>query len=166
MRRRTVLGALCATLSIAGCTTDDGDGGADDDGDVPEPDGSDGEGEQIDAKGDIEVVIDGDPVDLSADRFQAEHADESVAFHLHEGDDHWYMEGNERVTFGEAIDHLPHFEYERADGADAVTVDGETYRGGDGGSEIVFSVGGDAVDPTSYELRDGDDLRLEITTGD
>lgn len=163
MRRRTVLGALCASLALAGCTSDD-DGSPDDDATVPEPGGSEGDSERIDAKGDIEVVIDGEPVDLSADRFQAEHADESVAFHLHEGDDHWYMEGDERVTFGEAIDLLPHFGYERSDGRDVVTVDGETYHGGDDGTELAFSVGGDPVDPTSYELRDGDDLRLEITT--
>lgn len=162
MRRRTVLWVFAAALSLAGCTTED-DGGSDD-ATVPEPDG-DGDEEQLDAKGDIAVVIDGDPVDLTADRFQAEHADESIAFHLHEGDEHWYMEGTERVTFGEAIDLLPHFGYERSEGADVVTVDGETYHGGDEGTEIEFSVDGEVVDPTSYELRDGDDLRLEITTG-
>lgn len=165
MRRRTVLGALCGSLSIAGCPSNDGAGDPDDDGDDTDPGGSDGDDEQIDASGDIAVAIDGEPVDLSADRYQAEHADEALAFHLHEGDDQWYMEGTERVTFGEAVDLLPHFGYERADGHDVVTLDDETYHAGDDGTEIAFSVDGETVDPTSYELRDGDDLRLEITTG-
>ena len=116
-------------------------------------------------RGEITVVVDGEPVDLSADRFQAEHAEnESIAFHLHEGDEHWYMEGEEPVTFAEGIDLLPHFAYERRDGAHVVTIDYTEYDGSEQGTELTFLVDGDPVDPTEYEVSDGDELRLEITT--
>lgn len=158
MRRRSLLvatGATLATLATAGCSVEDppAEGGGDDA-------GSDG----VEASGEIEIVVDGEPVDLSADRYQAEYADESLAFHLHEGDDKWYMEGDERVTAGAAIGHLPHFAYERVEGDDVIAHDDESYDGSDPGTEIAFIVDGEPVDPTSYRLQDGDSLRVEITT--
>ena len=116
-------------------------------------------------RGEMDVVVDGDPVDLSADRFQAEHADDhSIDFHFHEFDDYWYMEG-EPVTFAEAVDRIPRFAFERRDGEFVVTVDGTTYDGGEPGAEFAFFVDGDAVDPTAYEVADGDHLELVVTTG-
>lgn len=156
MRRRELLGALGsigAIATAAGCTTGGRPGGRDD-------------GDSIDAQGDIAVVVDGEPVDLDADRYQAEHAEnDSIDFHLHEGDDHWYMEGEERLTLGEALDRLPHFAYERADDRDVLTVDGEAYDESEPGTEMSFSVDGEPVDPSSYELRDGDAIRVEIEAG-
>jgi hypothetical protein len=110
-----------------------------------------------------EVVVDGSPVDLSADRFQAENASEhDVRFHFHEEDDRWHME-RERVTFPEAIGHIPGFEYAREGGA-VVTVEDATYDGSDPSTEGAFLVDGERVDPTAYDLQDGDHLRVEITT--
>lgn len=138
MRRRTVLVILGA--SLAGCL---GDG--------------------VDARGSIEVVVDGQPVDLSADRFQAEYADDdALAFHLHEGDDDWYMEGDERVTVAEAIDLLPEFGYETDRDGVRVTIDGATYHTGDPDVRLRTFVDGDRVDPETYRLRDGDALRIEL----
>lgn len=169
-----------ATTTDGDDTTPDGDdgqdatasGGSDDQGTATATDGNDDDEEKteveiVDAKGDIEIVIDGSPVDLSADRFQAEHAeDDAYQFHLHEGDDYWYMEGPERVTFGEAIDYLPHFEYARENGDDVVTFDGTVYDAGESETVVTFVVNGDEVDPTEYELWDGDELLLEISTGE
>lgn len=155
MRRRELLRALAAVggiAPVAGCSVEDPAGDSGDD--------------SVDASGDIEMVIDGEPVDLSADRFQAEYAEtDSIDFHLHEDDDNWYMEGRERLTLGEAIDHLPHVGYERSEGGDVVTVDGEAYDEADPGVEIAFSIDGEAVDPTDYVLRDGDAIRIEIEPG-
>jgi hypothetical protein len=150
MKRRAVLAALAAVLSTGGCVTVNRGG---DEGTT-----------RIDADGKIDVRIDGESVDLSAERFQAEHADDdSLAFHLHEGDDRWYMEGEKRVTFAEAIDLLPHFAYDNVDGHHVVTVDGTAYDERDG-ADIEFVVDGGSVDPTAYELRDGDELLVEIET--
>ncbi|MEY7849260.1 hypothetical protein AB7C87_08685 [Natrarchaeobius sp. A-rgal3] len=150
MRRRTVIVWVAGVAGLSGCLFAD--------------DRHDGPPELL-GFGEIEVVIDGSSVDLSEDRFQAEHADNySLAFHLHEGDDFWYMEGEEPVTFAEGIDALPYFAYEHASGADIVTYDGAVYDGRDPGTELTFLVDDDEVDPTQYVLSDGDDLHLEITT--
>lgn len=148
MQRRAFLAAT-ATLAGAGCITR-----------TPL-----GEGERVDASGDITVRIDGERLDLSADRFQSEHADsDSIAFHLHSGDDNWYMEGEERVTVGEGLDLLPAFEYAREDGFHVLTIDDTTYDQRDGGADFAFFVDGSLVDPTAWELADGEAIRLDVTT--
>jgi hypothetical protein len=161
MRRRTVIAGWGSLLAagLGGCLE-------------VQPLGGDGGGDGVGAGADggfhetgtVEVLVDGTPVDLTADRFQAEYADEDVRFHFHEDDENWHME-SERVTVAEAVDLLPRFGYERRDGAHVVTVDAETYDGREAGTEITFRVDGEAVDPVEYDLRDGDHLVLEVTTG-
>lgn len=145
-RRAVILGASSLAL-LAGCLSDDDD--------------------RIDERGDIEIVIDDSPVDLSEDRYQAEHAENhSIDFHLHEGSDEWFMEGEERVTFAEAIDLLPYFAFTTEDGDHVLEHDGETYDESDAGTEMTFTVDEDEVEPTEYTLRDGDEMVLEVTTDD
>lgn len=147
MRRRRLLLAAWS-FALAGC-----------------PATEDDDGERLDASGTIEVVIDGEPLDLTRDRFVAEHAeDSSIAFHLHEGSEEWFMEGRERVTFAEGLDLLPHVSHERVDAQDVLTVDGTTYDEREG-TDIGFTVDGEPVDPATYEVRGGDALRVEIATG-
>jgi hypothetical protein len=149
MQRRTALAGI-ALLSTGGCL------------DVASLRGDD---EKFDETGTMEVVVDGDAVDLTVDRFQAEHADEDPRFHFHEDDEKWHME-RERVTFARAIDLLPRFEHVREDGAHIVTVDGDRYDGSEPLTEVAFRVDGDPVDPTNHEVRDGEHLILEVTTGE
>ncbi|WP_436347897.1 hypothetical protein [Natronorubrum sp. FCH18a] len=144
MNRRAVIVACSSLLPLSGCSM------------VFD--------ERLDARGRIAVVVDGDPIDLSADRYQAEHADEAIEFHLHEDDEYWYMEGTEPVTFAEGIDLLPHFECNDRNGSPVVSVDGTVYDDGEAGTELTFLVDDEPVDPTAYDVRDGDDLRLEIET--
>lgn len=145
MKRRAVVVSTAGLVSCGGCVFTDGEVESD--------------------RGELEVVVNGSAIDLTADRFQAEHADnESVAFHLHERDEYWYMEGDGPVTFAEGIALLPRFEYSRRDGDHVVTVDGTVYDAREPTTEIDWFVDGESVDPTSYELRDGDQLRLEIST--
>lgn len=165
MKRRSVIVASSSVVPLAGCVANEKPTELDDtDGGEPTPtDG--GDDEWIQAKGDLQIVVDGSPIDLTEDRFQAENVeDESLAFHLHEGDEYWYMEGFQRVTFAEAIDLLPYFEYTPEDGDHVVTFDGTVYDGTDPGTTITFAVDGEAVAPTDYELQDGDDLLVEIST--
>ncbi|WP_137291156.1 hypothetical protein [Natronorubrum halophilum] len=145
MKRRAVIATTASLASLAGCVFTDGKIEYD--------------------RGGIDVVIDGSPVDLSADRFQSEHAEnDSIEFHLHERDEYWYMEGEEPVTFAEGLDLLPRFEYARNGDDHVVTIDGIAYDGGDSDTELSFVVNGETVDPAEYDVRDGDELRLEITT--
>ena len=120
----------------------------------------------FDMRGKIDIVIDGDPVDLTADRFQTEYADDAaLAFYLQEADEYWYMKGEERVTPGEAIELLPHFEYDRFDGNDVITFDGATYDAADQGTLIEFFANDVEVDPLAYTLQNEDVLRIDILTG-
>ena len=148
MKRRTALAALPVALTGCAGVRDSGDDGPD----------------IVDASGEIEIRIDGEAFDLSVDRFQAEHAEEhSLAFHLHESDDRWYMEGREQVTFAEGIGLLPNFEYRHVEGSHVIGIDDRTYDEREGG-EIEFAVDGEPVDPIEYELRDGDSLLVTIST--
>lgn len=119
----------------------------------------------LDARGDIEILVDGEEVDLTADRYQAEHADDvALAFHFHEHSENWYMEGTERVAFGEGLDLLPEFSYVRSEGYHRLAIDDTVYDERDAGSELAFFIDGELVDPTAIELYDGDRLVVEITT--
>lgn len=143
MQRRAVLAGVSSLAVLAGCLSDD----------------------EIDERGEIEILIDDEPVNLSEDRYQAEHAtDYSIDFHLHEGSDQWYMEGEERVTFAEGIDLLPYFSFETVDGDHVLEHDGDTYDEADASTEMAFLVDGESVDPTEHTLEDGEEMVLEVTT--
>lgn len=154
MKRRVVLSAA-VTYSIAGCV-----GGMDgflNDDDSPE---------EVFGVGEIEVVIDGEPIDLSADRFQAEYADDyAVEFHLHEFDDHWYMEGDSPVTVAEGLDKLPEFSFEVTGDGDILEIDDETYDGREPNVTINVLINDEEVDPENYVLEDGDEIVVEVETG-
>jgi hypothetical protein len=123
------------------------------------------EGARVSASGDIGLRIDGEPFGLTADRFQSEHADESAAFHLHAGDGKWYMEGEARVTVGEGLALLPHFDYDREDGFHTLTIDDTTYDQQESGTDFAFFVDDTLVDPTAWEPADGEAIRVDVTTG-
>lgn len=161
MQRRTLLAGTASLLPLGGCLDVQS---IDEEGDIEDDAEGDGD-EDFYESGTIEVSVDGEPVDLTADRFQAEYADEDVRFHFHAGDDRWHME-HERVTIAEGIDLLPRFTYGREDGAHVVTVDGTTYDGRDAATEISFRVDGESVDTESYEVKGGDHVDVEITTGE
>lgn len=139
--------AAFVSVGLAGCIVDDGDGE-----------------DRVDAQGTIEIVVDGKPINLTADRFQAEHApDHSRSFHLHESDELWYMEGTERVTLTEALDALPSIAFEVAPERSVLRIDDSSYDTET--HEIAFSIDGQPVDPETYTLRDGDTIRVTIHTG-
>jgi len=145
MRRRSLLSVI-GTATIAGCLGDS------------EIDGYE--------SGEIEIRIDDEPVDLTEDRYQAEHAEAySIDFHFHEFDDRWYMEG-ERITFAEAIDLIPHFSHDWDDDGHVLTHDEEVYDSQDPSTEITFIANGETIDPTTFDISDGDDLLIKIETNE
>jgi hypothetical protein len=97
-----------------------------------------------------------------------EHEDAAASdrFHFHDdGNDYgWHMHG-QRLTLAAALGELPDIEYESADGAHVVHYEGETYEDGAGAS-VAIRRGEEAIDPRAYELQDGDEIWIEITTGD
>lgn len=124
-----------------------------------------GSGGGVEAEGRIRVNVDGSAVDLTRERYQSEHAEgSSRAFHLHEGDQKWYMEGSERVTIAEAIDLLPQFAFDAADEGYEIGIDGRVYDGSDPSTTVIVTLNGDPVDPAGTKLQDGDDLAVEINT--
>ncbi|MFC4438742.1 MULTISPECIES: hypothetical protein [Natrialbaceae] len=120
----------------------------------------------IDASGEIDIVVDGDSFDLSQDRLQAENAeDHAMAFHFHEGSEKWFTEDFERVTLGEGLDLLPHVSYGREGGNHVLGIDDTEYDERTPGTELAFFVDGGLVTPAAYDLEDGDELLVEVTTG-
>ena len=146
INRRVLLASV--GVALAGCLGDDED-------------------ERLDHRGQIEIVIDDEPVDLSADRFQAEHADDySMSFHLHVGDDAWYNEGEAPVTVAVGVDALPEISFEETGDGVVLEIDGDSYDSNGPGTSIQTYVNDETVDPSAYELADGDAIRIEVETDD
>jgi len=100
--------------------------------------------------GSIEVVVDGEPLNLSRERFQ----EQNRYFHLEGGDGDTWHAHTYNATYGWALGTLG------VDvTADSVTYDNTTYTDGDGATVKVL-VNGHAVDPESYRLKDGDAIRV------
>lgn len=143
--RRSVLATL-GTFAGIGC--------------LGETDGDD----EVFAYGDIDVVVDGEPVDLSADRFQAEYADDyAIEFHLHDFDDYWYMEGDRYVTVAEGIDLLPEMAFAVEDDDIVYELDGDRFDEATGDT-IEVTVDDEPVDPAAYVLQHGDHVIVDVTT--
>lgn len=82
----------------------------------------------------------------------------------------WYNEG-EPVTLETALNTLPNVEYSQENGEHAIRYkSGEkfdgTYRHADDATEIIVRQRADAVDPTSYELQNGDIIWVYVHTSD
>lgn len=159
MKRRRAILAVAAALS-GGCLGRQrlGHAGGEEHDDSPTPSGRDV------ASGAIEIVVDGDEVDLSDGRVRTGQAgNDPAAFHLDGRSDTWQPPGDERVTIAEGIGRLPGFGYER-DGWRTVAIDDTTYDERDDATETGFFVDGEIVDPEGHELRDGDSIQIAITT--
>ena len=105
--------------------------------------------------GDITVTIDGRTLDFSQRRYQLQ--DDHFHFENRVGD-RWHVHSR-GVTLAYAM---------RTVGIDvtrhAVTFDGTTYRDSERGTRVVVEVNGDAVNPDSYVLQEGDTIRIVART--
>lgn len=147
---------MAGVCSVAGCTGSDPSAGTESDSAVGDDDSS--------VTGSIDVVVDGAPLDLSRDQFQAERPeDDSRTFRLRDSDDGWSADGHERITVADGVDMLPQFSYRR-NGWRVLTVGETAYDERDVGTETAFFVDGSLVDPEARELDDGDSILVEITT--
>lgn len=103
--------------------------------------------------GNIEVVVAGDRVDFSRDRYQLQ----SEAFHFEGGGGtRWHVHAR-RVTLEYAMATL-----DVDVTADTVTYDGTTYRDTDPGTDVTVAVNGASVQPSDYVLQEGDQITVRV----
>jgi len=116
--------------------------------------------------GRINVTIDGERIDFGRPEYQRPRR--FGAFHFEGGDGRVWHKHASGVTLEYAMATLGIEVSE-----DSVSIDGETYRDSDDGTNVSVTVNGEPVDPATYELRgrgaanagDGDFVRIVVTTG-
>lgn len=126
--------------------------------------------------GTIEIVIEGEELDLYDGEFVRDR--EHDAFHFHRGYEQydayvWHVHA-EGVTIQYALGTL---DIEVDDEGTELTYDGETYSEDDPGTSVRFEVNGEPVEPGEHVLDGagpvdqgaagaGDDVRIVVETGD
>nr|WP_303648778.1 MoaD/ThiS family protein [Haloarchaeobius litoreus] len=103
------------------------------------------------------VTIDGRTLDFSQPQYQVSQTGERY-FHYENGDgSRWHVHGD-GVTLEYALEAL---DIEAA--SDALAFDGTVYRTSEGDT-VRFVVNGQPVDPTTYELQQGDQVEVVATS--
>ena len=117
------------------------------------------------AHGTINMTVAGERIDFGEAEYQR--PGEFAAFHFEGGDGRVWHKHAEGVTLEYAMATLGIEVTE-----DSVTIDGETYRDGDAGTNVSVTVDGEPVDPATHELQGasvadaaaGDSIRIVVTT--
>ncbi|WP_206425014.1 DUF3105 domain-containing protein [Halosimplex salinum] len=105
--------------------------------------------------GGITVTIDGQELDFSRQEYQLQ----DDAFHFENGDGSTYHVHAEGVTLEYALETLDIGVTEST-----LSFDGTTYDANDGDT-VVYEVNGEEVDPGSYTLSEGDEVRVVAESG-
>lgn len=105
--------------------------------------------------GSIDVKIDGKQLDFSQDKYQVQ----ADYFHFENGNgEKWHVHGK-GVTLQYAMNTL---------GINvtnsSITYDGTTYSDSNSGTTVTVTVNGEAVNPGTYVLKDGDRVRIIVET--
>lgn len=125
---------------------------------------------EIHEHGNLYLEIDGDRQSFDEEKYydgdQYEDGEADHVFHFHpDGNDHYWHMHDERLTLQEALESLPDVAYESRGGTHVVEYEGETYEDGEDDTEIEIRQRDVDIDPTEYELQDGDIIWIEIETG-
>lgn len=105
--------------------------------------------------GAIEVVVNGDALNLSKSKYQHQ----NDHFHLEGGDGDTWHGHTWSATYGWGLSTLGI----NVTG-DSVTIDGTTYEDGENGTSVRVLVNGEPVEhPDEYRLKDGDSIRVVVT---
>lgn len=126
--------------------------------------------EDVHAHGFLYLEVDGERHPFTDPKYfqPGEHPDAEATdrFHFHDDgyDYRWHMHG-ERLTLEDALYELPDLEYESRDGAHAIHFEGDTYVDGRDGTTVEIRQGETTVDSAEFELYDGDEIWVEISTG-
>ena len=119
--------------------------------------------------GTLSLTIDGERHPFTDPKYYppGEHPDARATerFHFHDDghDRRWHMHG-ERLTLAAALGDLPDLEYESRSGVHVVHFEGESYQDGRDGTTVEIRQGETTVDSAEFELYDGDEIHVEITT--
>ena len=105
--------------------------------------------------GTLNVTVGGTPVNFTEQKYT--HADRYFHFHGDEGAERWHAHSM-NLTPAYAISTFPGLNLTN----DTFTYENETYRRSDDGVNISVTVNGESVDPATYVLKDGDDLRIAV----
>lgn len=141
-----------------------------------EAEGAEAEETETESEGDVHehgnlyLEIDGERQSFDDEKYyQASEYEDGQAegvFHFHpDGNEYYWHMHDERLTLQEALASLPDIAYESSGGSHVVEYEGETYEDGADATEIEISQRDTAIDPTQYELQDGDIVWIEIDTG-
>lgn len=109
--------------------------------------------------GALDVTIEGDEVDFSKEKYVK--ADEAFHFHGDENGSRWHGHSF-NITVSYAISTFPGINLTN----DTLTFEGTTYREDDPGTTITVKVNGEPVNPSTYILKDGDSISIEVNTSD
>ncbi|MBX0325529.1 hypothetical protein EGH21_21115 [Halomicroarcula sp. F13] len=116
--------------------------------------------------------IDGDIVDFVKPKYYLDNIEderpETVYFHFHESahaPNEWSNE-KQVITFGRALNLLPGIEYTQRDGEHVVSYEGATYDGTNDGTDVSIHRGTERIDPTTYEVENGDNFWVSVRTAD
>lgn len=116
--------------------------------------------ERLHVHGSMEFVVNGESLNFSRDKWQA--ANHNNHFHFEGGhSDPWHAH-SWSVTLAYALSTLEDINASEA----GITYNGTTYADDEAGTTVRITVNGEPVDPTSYYLKDGDEVRIEITRED
>lgn len=106
--------------------------------------------------GSLSVTVNGHDVNFTESKHAM--ADEYFHFHGDEGARKWHAHSHS-LTLTYAISTFPGLNATN----DAITYENETFSQSDEDVNVTFTVNGESVDPSTYVLKDGDDVEVVVT---
>jgi hypothetical protein len=106
--------------------------------------------------GTLTVSVNGEKVNFSKEKYIM--ASERFHFHSPEEVNRWHGHSLS-LTVAEAVSTFPGLNVTE----DSLTYNGTTYQQNASGTTVNVSVNGNEVDPSTYHLKDGDDIRVSVT---
>lgn len=113
--------------------------------------------DELHIHGDISFTVNGDSVDFTRDKYQ--NAGHSAHFHFEGGDAYWHAH-SWSVTLKYAMSTLQGINVTE----DSVTYNGTTYERSN--AQITIQANGEPVDPSTYFLKDGDQITITVESED
>lgn len=108
------------------------------------------------AHGTLNVTVEGEQANFTDEKYVK--ADRFFHYHGNENGERWHAHAM-NITVAYAISTFPDMKLTD----ESFTYQGEYYRGDNFGTTLNVTVNGEQVDPESYILKDGDDIKVEVT---
>jgi hypothetical protein len=105
--------------------------------------------------GRLNMTVDGEPVDFTQEKYVL--SNEQFHFHGDENATRWHGHSL-NLTASYAVSTFPGMNMT----SDSLTYNGTTYRANDPETSFNVTVNGESVDPSTYVLKDGDDIQVTV----